>query len=325
MNARRFVMDFERPLVELEEKLAQLREMDVSANPELVAEIEQLAADVAELHDRTYRNLSAWDRVQISRNPERPKTDDYLDSLFDDVLELHGDRSFADDPAMFAGFATLAGRRVAVLGHRKGRTTKENVRRNFGSPNPEGFRKAIRLMRLADKFGLPIVSFLDTAGAYPGIEAEQRGQGWAIAEALSTLAEVRAPVVVVGIGEGGSGGALAIGFGDRMIMLENSYYSVISPEGCASILYKDAARAADASECLKMGAEDLLGLGIVDEVIPEPLGGAHQDPDRMYEAVGLAVVSALDALKDVDRDELVSRRYERLRAIGDVDVCEAIG
>ncbi len=325
MTPRRYVMDFERPLVELEEKLASLREMDLSDNPELVAEVDELDREVAALRDSTYRSLSPWDRVQISRNPERPKTDDYLDAIFDEVLELHGDRSFKDDEAIFAGFATLAGRRVAVLGHRKGRTTKENVRRNFGSPNPEGFRKAIRLMKLADKFGVPIVSFLDTSGAYPGVEAEERGQGWAIAEALSTLAEVRAPVVVLGIGEGGSGGALAIGFGDRLIMLENSYYSVISPEGGASILYKDSARASDAAACLKMGAQDLLELGIVDEVIPEPLGGAHRDPETVYEAVGLAIVRALDSLADVDRDELVGRRYERLRAIGDVEVCETGG
>jgi acetyl-CoA carboxylase carboxyl transferase subunit alpha len=318
VTARRYVMDFERPLVELEEKLASLLEMDLSANPELVAEIDKLREEVAALHESTYTNLSAWDRVQIARNPERPKTDDYLEAIFDDVLELHGDRSFRDDEAIFAGFATLMGRRVAVLGHRKGRTTKENVRRNFGSPNPEGFRKAIRLMRLADKFGLPIVSFLDTAGAYPGIEAEERGQGWAIAEALSTLSEVGSPVVVVGIGEGGSGGALAIGFGDRIVMLENSYYSVISPEGCASILYKDSARASDAAVCLRMGAQDLLELGIVDEVISEPLGGAHHDPTRMYEAVGVAVCKALDSLGALGSVELVRHRYERLRAIGEV-------
>lgn len=325
MSPRRFVMDFERPLVDLEAKLASLREMDLSANPELVAEIDALTQEVAELRTSTYTNLDPWERVQIARNPERPKTDDYLEAIFDDIVELHGDRTFGDDEAIFAGFATLMGRRVAVLGHRKGRTTKENVRRNFGSPHPEGFRKAIRLMRLADKFGVPIVSFLDTAGAYPGIQAEERGQGWAIAEALSTLAEVRSPVVVVGIGEGGSGGALAIGFGDRLIMLENAYYSVISPEGCASILYKDSGRAADAATCLRMGAKDLLELGIVDEVIPEPFGGAHRDPAMMYQAVGLAVVRALDELRAGDPDELVGRRYERLRAIGDVDVCEANG
>ena len=310
-------MDFERPLVELEEKLASLREVDFSANPELAAEIDDLAQQVAALHEQTYTNLSAWDRVQISRNPERPKTDDYLEAIFDDVVELHGDRAYRDDEAIFAGLATLAGRRVAVLGHRKGRSTRENVRRNFGSPHPEGFRKAVRLMRLADKFGLPIVSFLDTSGAYPGIEAEERGQGWAIAEALSTLAEVRVPVVVVGIGEGGSGGALAIGFGDYLIMLENSYYSVISPEGCASILYTDISRAPDAAECLRMSAVDLVELGIVQEVIPEPLGGAHRDPGRMFESVGVAVVSALDSLTDVDSEELVGRRYEKLRGIAE--------
>lgn len=243
--ARRFVMEFERPLAELEEKLAALKRLAAADEPELAAEIHELEAEIGRLHETLYAALAPWERVQISRHPERPKTDDYLAAVFTDVIELHGDRLAGDDEAMFAGLATLRGRRVAVLGHRKGRNTNENIRRNFGSPHPEGFRKAERVMRLADRAGLPIVTFLDTAGAYPGIEAEERGQAIAIAECLAVLSAVRVPVVVVGIGEGGSGGALAIGFGDRLIMLENAYYSVISPEMCATILHKDARRASE--------------------------------------------------------------------------------
>ena len=312
----RFVMEFERPLVELENKLAELRLLDITDNAELAAEIEALGREVERLHDETYTHLTPWARVQISRHPERPKTQDYVAELFTDVIELHGDRRYGDDEAILAAFGTLDGRRVAILGHRKGKNTKENVKRNFGSPQPEGFRKAMRVMRLADKFALPIVTFLDTPGAYPGIDAEERGQAWAIAESLAELAGVRVPVVVVGIGEGGSGGALAIGFGDRHIMLENAYYSVSSPEACASILYKDAKQAETAAGCLKMTAADLVDLGIADEIVPEPLGGAHNDSEAVFAAVRERVAAALDALVSNDPDALVERRYERLRTIG---------
>ena len=254
--------------------------------------------------------------MQISRHPERPKTDDYLAALFTDVIELHGDRLAGDDEAMFAGLATLGGRRVAVLGHRKGRNTNENIRRNFGSPHPEGFRKAERVMRLADRARLPIVTFLDTAGAYPGIEAEEHGQAIAIAQCLATLSAVSVPVVVVGIGEGGSGGALAIGFGDRLIMLENAYYSVISPEMCATILHKDARRASETSSCLQLTAGDLSRLGLADTIVPEPHGGAHRDPAVVFEAVSTAVEGALDSLAGTPAAELVEARYRRLRSIG---------
>jgi len=314
--ARRYAMDFERPLFELEEKLAELRKLDVSGNDELAAEIDALAADLERLRVETYTNLHPWDRVQISRHPKRPKTEHYLEALFDDLAEIHGDRAFGDDEAIFAGLGTIDGRKVAILGHRKGTDTKSNVRRNFGSPHPEGYRKAMRVMRLADKFGLPVVSFLDTAGAYPGIEAEERGQALAIAESLALLSSVRVPVVVIGIGEGGSGGALAIGFGDRLIMLENAYYSVISPEMCSNILYKDPAQAKTAASCLKMVGSDLMELGIVDEVIAEPLGGAHHDPEAVFSAVRESVTSALDRLSGIDPDEMVAARYARLRAIG---------
>ncbi|MDP2232355.1 MAG: acetyl-CoA carboxylase carboxyltransferase subunit alpha [Actinomycetota bacterium] len=309
-------MEFERPLVELENKLAELRRLHVAENPELAEEIETLAHEVDALHEQTYAHLSPWARVQIARHPDRPKTEEYIEALFTDVLELHGDRTFGDDEAIFAGLGTFKGRRCAVLGHQKGKTTKENVRRNFGSPHPEGFRKAMRVMRLADKFGLPVVSFLDTAGAYPGLEAEERGQAWAIAESLAVLGALRVPVVVVGIGEGGSGGALAIGFGDRLIMLENAYYSVISPEACASILYKDAGKAQDAAGCLRMNAADLVALGIADEVVPEPREGAHTDPGAVIEVVRARVGAALDELAGVPAAELVARRYERLRGAG---------
>lgn len=315
--ARRHVMEFERPLFELEDKLNELRKLDLAGNPELAAEIDSLARDLEKLRHETYAHLEPWDRVQISRHPARPKTEHYLDALFTDVIELHGDRAFGDDEAIFAGLGTLGGRRVAVLGHRKGTDTKSNVRRNFGSPHPEGYRKAMRVMRMADRFGLPIVTFLDTAGAYPGIEAEERGQALAIAESLALLSGVRVPVVVLGIGEGGSGGALAIGFGDRMLMLENAYYSVISPEMCSNILYKDPTQARTAAACLKMTGEDLKGLGIIDEVLPEPFGGAHRDREAVYATVAEALTRALDELSGIDAERLVSSRYERLRAIGE--------
>ena len=312
----RFMMEFERPLAELEEKLAELLRLDMASMPELAAEIADLEREVERLRETLYSSLSPWEKVQVSRHPERPKTDDYIEALFSDVVELKGDRAFADDQAVFTALATLEGRRVMVIGHRKGRTTKENVARNFGSPHPEGFRKAERAMKLAGKFGIPLVTLLDTAGASPGLEDEERGQAWAIAQCLATLSDLPVPVVVVGIGEGGSGGALAIGFGDRLIMLENSYYSVISPEMCAVILHKDAARAAETASALSLTAEDLVRLGIADEIVPEPLGGAHRDPAMVMAAVAERVTAALDSLAGQDTAALVAARYERLRAIG---------
>lgn len=313
----RFVMQFERPLVELEEKLAELSRLDMAAMPELAAEIADLEREVERLRQTLYSALSPWEKVQVSRHPERPKTDDYLAGLFTDVVELRGDRVFADDQAMLTALATIDGRRVMVIGHRKGRTTKENVARNFGSPHPEGFRKAERAMKLAAKFSLPVVTLLDTAGASPGLEDEERGQAWAIARCLATLSDLPVPVVVVGIGEGGSGGALAIGFGDRLIMLENAYYSVISPEMCAVILFKDAERAPESASALSLTAEDLVRLGIADEIVPEPLGGAHRDPATVMAAVGERITAALDALVGEDGQALAEARYARLRMIGE--------
>lgn len=318
MPRPRYIMDFERPLVELETKLDDLRRAEIAENPEIATEIDSLAAQIEALRIETYHHLSPWDRVQIARHPDRPKTQHYVEALFTDVVELHGDRLFDDDEAMFTGLATLDGRRVCVIGHRKGTNTTENIRRHFGSPSPEGFRKAMRVMRLAEKFGLPLVTFLDTPGAYAGPEAEERGQGWAIAESLELLSALRAPVVCVGIGEGGSGGALAIGFGDRLLILENAYYSVSSPEACASIIYRDAGEAETVSACLKMTAEDVVALGIADGVLPEPIGGAHRDPAAVFAVVGGAVMGALDELAAVSDDELVERRYQRLRAIGEI-------
>jgi acetyl-CoA carboxylase carboxyl transferase subunit alpha len=309
-------MEFERPLVELEEKLAELGRLDMAAMPELAAEIADLEREVERLRQTLYSALSPWEKVQVSRHPERPKTDDYVSGLFTDVVELRGDRAFADDEAILTALATIEGRRVMVIGHRKGRTTKENIARNFGSPHPEGFRKAERAMRLAGKFGLPVVTFLDTAGASPGLEDEERGQAWAIAQCLATLSDLPVPVVVVGIGEGGSGGALAIGFGDRLIMLENAYYSVISPEMCAVILFKDAARAPETASALTLTAEDLVRLGIADEIVGEPLGGAHRDPAAVLAEVGLRISIALETLVAEDPAALAERRYERLRAVG---------
>jgi acetyl-CoA carboxylase carboxyl transferase subunit alpha len=316
---KRHVMEFERPLVELESKLEELLRLDLGENPELAAEVAGLVEELDRLRESTYTDLSAWDRVQISRHPERPKSQEYLVSIFTDVIELHGDRTFGDDEAIVAALATIDGRRVAVLGHRKGKNVRENIARNFGMAHPEGFRKAMRVMRLAEKFGLPLVTLIDTPGAFPGIEAEERGQAWAIAESLALLSGLRVPVVAVGIGEGGSGGALAIGFGDRLIMLENSYYSVISPEACASILHKDAGMAADVATCLAMTAEDLVGLGIVDEIVPEPLGGAHRQPDVVFGAVRERVSAALRELAGSDPDSLVAARYDRLRSIGVIE------
>ncbi len=312
----RFVMEFERPLADLEAKLAELKELDLAADLKLGDEIRELETEVEQLRITLYQALSPWERVQVSRHPERPKTQDYVEALCTEVFELHGDRAHGDDEAIFAGLATIAGRRAMVLGHRKGKNTKENIRRNFGSPHPEGLRKARRAMLLAEKFGLPLVTFVDTQGAHPGLEAEERGQGWAIAENLATLAALRVPVVAVGIGEGGSGGALAIGFGDRLIMLENAYYSVISPEACASILYKDASRAPETSACLQMTAEDLVRLGIADEIVPEPLGGAHRDTEMVFAGVERAISSAMDALCGQEIDELVEKRFERISSIG---------
>src|SRR3989475_1031822 len=278
-------LDFEKPIAELQVKLEELRKHPEthSLRVNFKVEIAQIEKKIAETRRQLFSNLTAWQRVQLARHPRRPFTLDYLETAFTDFSELHGDRLFAEDRAVVGGFARLGDHKVMAIGTQKGRDTKENIRRNFGSAYPEGYRKALRLMRLADKFGLPIITLIDTAGAYPGIGAEERHIAEAIAVNLREMMLLEVPVIAAVIGEGGSGGALGIGVADRVLVLENAYYSVISPEGCAAILWKDRAAAAKAAEALKITAKDLLGIGLVDEIVPEPLGGAHTDPDKTAE------------------------------------------
>jgi len=263
--------------------------------------------------------LSAWQRVQLSRHPKRPYTLDYITILGKDFIELHGDRLFSDDKAIVAGLVTIEKNKFLVLGHQKGRDTKENLYRNFGCAHPEGYRKAIRLLKLAEKFNLPVLIFIDTPGAYPGIGAEERGQAQAIALNLREMISIRTPIIIYVIGEGGSGGALGIGVGDRICVLENAYYSVISPEGCAAILWKNSVKAPEAAEVLKLTAKDLLTLGIIDEIIKEPLGGAHRDPEQTAQNIKESIFRNLNELSKLSKDELISKRYDKFRRIGVVD------
>ena len=263
-----------------------------------------------------FGNLDPWDRVQLSRHPNRPLTTDYIATLFDDFQELQGDGNFKDDPAIVTGFATFEGIKCMVMGHRKGRTLQERLRCNFGCAHPEGYRKALRKMKIAQKFKLPIISFINTPGAYRGIEAEERGQSQAIAEAIREMSGLRVPIITLTIGEGGSGGALGIGVGDRYLIMENAYYSVISPEGCAAILWHDAKKAADAARVLRLTPNDLLELGIMDEIVPEPYGGAHRDPRRTYDTVRTHLLKHLKELMALETDELMEKRYQKLRGMG---------
>jgi acetyl-CoA carboxylase carboxyl transferase subunit alpha len=309
-------LDFERPLVDLERRIADLRAAGAGG---LEAEVRRLEQQAERLAREIYEDLSTWQKVQLSRHPDRPYMLDYVERLFEDFVELHGDRVFGDDPAIVAGFARFEGRSVVVVGHQKGRGTKEKLRRNFGMPNPEGYRKAIRVMQLADRYRRPVLTFIDTPGAYPGIGAEERGQSEAIGQSLLTMARLRVPVVATVIGEGGSGGALALGVANRVLMLQFATYSVITPEGCASILWRDGARAPEAAEALRLLASDALSLGIVDEVVPEPTGGAHRDPAAAAEALRARIRIALADLETLSPAALVERRYERFRAIGVVE------
>lgn len=309
-------LDFERPIAELEEKIEELRQVGDGSQINLSEEIQRLQVKSVALTEQIFSNLSAWQIAQLARHPRRPYTLDYAAALLSDFVELHGDRSFADDPAIVTGLGRLNGRPVAVIGHQKGRDTREKVRRNFGMPRPEGYRKALRIMQLAERFGLPLITFIDTPGAYPGVGAEERGQSEAIARNLQVMAALRVPVVCTVIGEGGSGGALAIGVGDRLFMLGYSTYSVISPEGCASILWKSSERAEDAAEAMGITAPRLHELGLVDQVLSEPLGGAHRDPDSMAGAIGAALEQALDELSALPIDALIDSRYQRLMALG---------
>lgn len=311
-------LDFEKPIVELQRKLDELkRHRDAhSLGINLDEEMMQIERKIEEERKRIFSDLTPWQRVQLARHPKRPFTLDYIQTVFADFAELHGDRLFSDDRAMVGGFAYLEGQKVMVIGTQKGRDTKENIRRNFGSAHPEGYRKALRLMRLADKFGLPIISLIDTAGAYPGIGAEERHIAEAIAVNLREMTLMRVPIIAAVIGEGGSGGALGIGVADRVLILENAYYSVISPEGCAAILWKDRSAAPKAAEALRITAKDLLELGLVDEIVPEPLGGAHNDLPAVAENLKISLVRHLRDLEKLSGEERLQLRYGKYRAYG---------
>ena len=309
-------LDFEKPVVELETKIRELRDFAASSNLEVGEEVLRLERKAERLRREIYTKLSRWQRVQLARHPRRPYSLDYIGYLFQDFVELHGDRHFGDDPAIVCGLARFEGRPVVVLGQQKGRDMKESLMRNFGMMNPEGYRKAMRLMRLGEKFGRPVVIFIDTMGAYPGIGAEERGQAEAIARNLFDMSLLRTPILAVVIGEGGSGGALGVGVADRVLILENAVYSVISPEGCAAILWRNAKFAPEAAKALRITARDLTELGITDEVIPEPPGGAHRDPVGAASAVKLAVHNNLAALTQIPIQELIDLRYAKYRKMG---------
>jgi acetyl-CoA carboxylase carboxyl transferase subunit alpha len=313
------VLEFERPIVELEKRISDMKDFSVGESIQLDGEIVSLQKKLEKLREEIYSNLSRWQKVQLSRHPRRPHTLDYVRMIMTDFVELHGDRGFADDPAMVGGFAHLDGKPVMVVGQQKGRDTKQKLYRNFGMAHPEGYRKALRLFRLAEKFDVPIVIFIDTPGAFPGIGAEERGQAEAIARNIREMFTLRVPIVVVIIGEGASGGALGIGVGDRVMMLEFSWYSVISPEGCAAILWRDNAHAPEAAEALKVVSSDLIDLGIIDKVIPEPPSGAHTDPPRAAELVRQELVAALDELARLPVEQLLDQRLQKYRVMGDFD------
>jgi acetyl-CoA carboxylase carboxyl transferase subunit alpha len=311
-------LEFEKPIFELQRQLEDLRKQSQNEglSVSFEAEIQQMEAKLAETKKRVYSNLTPWQRVQLARHPKRPFSLDYLGLAFEDFQELHGDRAYMDDRAIVGGFAKLDGRKVMVVGTQKGRDTKENILRNFGSAHPEGYRKALRLMKMADKFGLPIITLIDTAGAYPGIGSEERHIGEAIAVNLREMMLFEVPIIAAVIGEGGSGGALGIGVADKVLILENAYYSVISPEGCAAILWKDRTASAKAAEALKIAANDLKQLGLVDEVVSEPLGGANTDPKAAAESLKKALVSNLDAVAKLGARERLDQRYKKFRAFG---------
>ncbi|HCJ66960.1 MAG TPA: acetyl-CoA carboxylase carboxyl transferase subunit alpha [Elusimicrobia bacterium] len=310
------VLDFEKPIVELETKINELKSLAAEQKVNFSDEIKVLEEKCEKLKKEIYGNLTAWQKVLLARHPRRPYTLDYIHLLFTDFLELHGDRHFADDQALVGGMAFFENEPIVVIGHQKGRTVQENMERNFGMPHPEGYRKALRLMKLAEKFSRPIISFIDTPGAYPGIGAEERGQAEAIAENLKVMSQLSVPIIVIVIGEGGSGGALAISIGDRILMLENTIYSVISPEGCAAILFRDANKASEAAEVLKLTANDLYKLGIIDEIIPEPLGGAHRDYVTTAESIRKVLKKHLCELRKMPKKQLLDLRYEKFRKIG---------
>jgi acetyl-CoA carboxylase carboxyl transferase subunit alpha len=309
-------LDFEQPIAELEAKIDELRFVGDDSEININEEVARLKSKSEALTKSIFSKLSAWQIAQIARHPMRPYTLDYLRLIAPDFQELHGDRMYADDPAIIGGIGRIDGRPLVIIGHQKGRDTKERVRRNYGMPKPEGYRKAQRLMKLAEKFSMPILTLIDTPGAYPGVGAEERGQSQAIAHSLYVMAKLRTPIISVVIGEGGSGGALAIGVSDRLLMLQYSIYSVISPEGCASILWKSAEKAEDAAEAMRITADSLSGFGLVDEVLPEPLGAAHRDPDATADVIRNAILKHLIDIDQLDTDQLIEHRQRRLAGFG---------
>lgn len=311
-------LEFEKPIQELENKINELRNFSRDKGIDLSNEITTLEKRAMEVRESIYGNLNSWQHVLISRHPERPNTYDYINYIFRDFIELHGDRCFGDDPAVVGGIGRFNGRAVTVIGHLKGKDTKENLARNFGMAHPEGFRKGMRLMKQAEKFKRPVICFIDTPGANPGIGAEERGQFEAIARSILTMAILKTPIITVVIGEGASGGALAFGVGDRILMQEHTIYSVISPEGYASILWKDSSRAREAAEAIRITASDILELGVADKIIPEPLGGAHRDPKAAADLLGEAIADSLDELLELSLEDLMSYRYEKFRSIGNL-------
>ena len=308
--------EVEGQLTQLLEKISDLRSFAQDQDLDLSQEIEALEQRAADLRAKMYANLTPWQKIKLARHIQRPTTLDYINLIFTDFVQLHGDRQFRDDPALVGGIALLDGRPVTIIGHQKGRDTKDNIARNFGMPHPEGYRKALRLMEQAQKFNRPIICFIDTPGAFPGLAAEERGQSEAIARNLRDMASLKVPVINLVTGEGGSGGALALGVGDGLLMLENTVYSVISPEGCAAILWKDAARAKEAATALKLTAQDLEELGITDEIIPEPQGGGHKDWEATAAAIKESLCRHLDILDDLPVDKLLQRRWRRLSKLG---------
>ncbi len=312
-------LDFEQSIADLEAKIEALRQTGKGGDLNITEEVGRLQTKSKRLTESIFTSLTPWQISQLARHPLRPYTFDYVPRIFSDFQELHGDRAFADDHAIVGGIARLEDRPVMLIGHQKGRDTREKVRRNFGMPRPEGYRKALRLMRLAERFRLPIVTFIDTPGAYPGVGAEERGQSEAIARNLYVMARLNTPIISVVIGEGGSGGALAIGVGDRLLMLQYATYSVISPEGCASILWRSADKASDAAEAMGITADSLSRLGLVDEIVPEPLGGAHRDVDVVARTLKGALLANLDRLAAIPLDSLLTRRYQRLMQYGEFE------
>ncbi len=309
-------LDFEKPIVDLENRLEQMRRVDDGTDKNLREEIAKLDKRIGKIRKEVFSNLTRWQITQLARHPNRPYMLDYVNLCFKNFLEIHGDRAFRDDPPVVCGFGELEGEKVLIIGQQKGRNTTEKIARNFGMANPEGYRKALRVMKLAEKFGLPVVTFIDTPGAFPGIGAEERGQSEAIARNLFEMAHLKTPIVVVVIGEGGSGGALALGVGDEILMMEYAIYSVISPEGCASILWRDTAQAETAAEMMKITAPDLKKFGVADRIIPEPLGGAHRDHKAAADAVKASIVESLSTLRPLPIPQLLERRYNKFREIG---------